>query len=321
MRPAATRRGWAPGLAAVALAATGAVASWLGPARPGHEGALAISLPMPPAPAAVPAPTPPSGPPVAIDPALVEATPLGSLPRIAADGRAPWRHYARQGDPPCRQACVTVIVTGLGLAREATARALDLPGAVGLAFSPYADGLADWQARARAAGHEALLELPLEPRRFPEDDPGPLAIPLAGAPEAQAEALARALATGAGYLAVTAPAGAFATEPARFAPLARALSARGLGFVEQGGASLRTVAGEAALPYLAGAGDGTLEQAEGQALGAGRALVTVPLSPLALERLAAWLAALPGKRIALTPPGAALAAAAGPTRIDQARAP
>ena len=78
---------------------------------------------------------------------------------------------------------MAVLVTGLGLADRLTARALTLPGAVGLSFSPYA-GAAAWQARARAAGHEALLMLPLQPERFPHDDAGPLSVRYRGRPEA-----------------------------------------------------------------------------------------------------------------------------------------
>ena len=73
--------------------------------------------------------------------------------------------------PDCSRACVAVVVTGLGLADRLTERALALPGAVGLSFSPYA-GAAAWQSRARAAGHEVLLDLPLQPEAFPSTMPG-----------------------------------------------------------------------------------------------------------------------------------------------------
>ncbi|MEK0081876.1 divergent polysaccharide deacetylase family protein [Benzoatithermus flavus] len=257
---------------------------------------------------------------------MIERTEPGDLPRIAADGRTSLCHYARRGDAPCERACLAVVV--LGLAREPSAWALDLPPVVGLAFSTYAEGLPDWQARVRAAGHEVLLELPLQPRRFPEADAGPSVISCIASAEAQVQTLLEVLATGAGYLAVTAPVGAFAAEPARFAPIAQTLHARGLGFVEFGAGTLRETAGETALPYenaLAPDGDEAASDrtfaAEAEALGIGRALLTVPPTPAALERLGAWLGTLPGKGITLVAPSTLLDGAASSTRISEAQAP
>jgi polysaccharide deacetylase 2 family uncharacterized protein YibQ len=322
------------------VAATGAAVTLYppGPGGIGHADAPVVTLPMPPVrdaaataePGLVPvamlsSPEPPAtrgeGPPVALDPALIEPTALGDLPRIAPDGTTALRHYARRLAVGCRRPCLAVVVTGLGLAQEPTARALGLPPVVGLSFSPYTPGLPGWQARARAAGHEVLLELPLQPRHFPADDSGPLTIPLAGSAEVLEQALLEVLATGGGYPAVAAPAGAFAAEPARFAPLARALQARGLGFVELGGDGLGAVAAEAVLahaaalvpaegePATAPVIERMLAAAESEALAAGRALLAVPPGPLALERLRTWLGTLPGKGIVPVPPATLLGGA------------
>ena len=51
-----------------------------------------------------------------------------------------------------------------------------LPGAVTLAFTPYAQALDDWASIARRSGHEVLLSLPMESATFPIEDPGPLAL-------------------------------------------------------------------------------------------------------------------------------------------------
>jgi hypothetical protein len=72
---------------------------------------------------------------------------------------------------------IGVLVTGLGLNRGVTAAAIaDLPPEVSLSFSPYAPELAAWIDAAHAYGHEAMLDLPLEPRNYPQDDPGPLGL-------------------------------------------------------------------------------------------------------------------------------------------------
>jgi polysaccharide deacetylase 2 family uncharacterized protein YibQ len=326
-QPTRRRRGtWIPGLGILVLAVAGMAMGRLGPgeARVSYGDGPAIRLPMPPAPVVAAA-----GPPVEPDPALLEPSELGPLPRIAADGPEAWRVYTRQGGPACTGTCLAVIVTGLGLAHEPMVRALDLPPEVGLAFSPYAEDLAGWQARARAAGHEALLELPLRPARYPEDDAGPLALAPDLPPGQQERALLAVLAAGTGYPAVVAPAGAFAADPARLAPVARALRERGVGFVELGGRTLAAVSGEAGLAYAAAevpGGDGAVDEAALEALAAGlrdggRAVVAMPPTPTALGRLEAWLETLKGQGIALVPPGGFLGKAAAPVRVGAAGGP
>jgi polysaccharide deacetylase 2 family uncharacterized protein YibQ len=253
-------------------------------------------------------------PSLAVDPALVELAPVGKLPRIAADGRTPLQAFARRSRHGCATPCAAVIVTGLGLAEQPSVRALALPPEIGLSFSPYADRPAVWQARARAGGHEVLLDLPLQPPRFPRDDGGPLMIPLVAPLDDQEQALLRVLATGSFYLGVAAAAEGFAAEPARFAPIARALQARGVGFVELGGEALRQVAEEAGLAYVPALGrldplaerglvDLGLDDAEARAAEAGWAMAFVPVTPVNLDRLADWLEALPAKGVSLVSPG------------------
>lgn len=216
----------------------------------------------------------------------------------------------------CRKPCVAVVVSGLGLAREASQRALAaLPAPVGLSFSPYAGDLDGWLRRAAADGHEVLLDLPLQPVRYPADDPGPLTLTLAASPEEFDRILQRLLRVrGAKVRGAVAAAGAFAAEPARFGPIAAALAERGLILVEHGGAALGGVAGAHALTHAlavapgadeagAVAFDRVLEAVEGEARNDGRALGLLPLTPLAVARLAAWIPTLPGKGVDLVPPG------------------
>ena len=245
------------------------------------------------------------GPPVAVDPALQETTSWGAVPSIAPDGRTSLTHYSRPNSGDCTRPCIAVVITGLGLADKLTGRALALPGVVGLAFSPYAEAAA-WQARARAAGHEVLLALPMQPERFPEDDSGPLTILSEASAEHQVETLLRVLSTGSGYVAVTAEAGAFAARPDAFAPLAQALAARGLGLVEIGGGALAGQAQAAALPSAAAAAaidadpapvaiDRALAAIAAEARRSGRAMVVAQPMPGSFERLTAWLAGFPAQ--------------------------
>ena len=83
-----------------------------------------------------------------------------------------WQRFQRPAAASADQPRVAVLVTSLGLNKALTAAAiLYLPPAVSLSFSPYAPELAAWIDAARAHGHEALVDLPLE-SAAPQDDPG-----------------------------------------------------------------------------------------------------------------------------------------------------
>jgi polysaccharide deacetylase 2 family uncharacterized protein YibQ len=76
-----------------------------------------------------------------------------------------------------KTAYIGLVVTGGGLSKEQTDRAIaDMPPAVAIAFSPYADNLTEQLNAARKVGHETLALIPMEPFSYPKDDPGPLAL-------------------------------------------------------------------------------------------------------------------------------------------------
>jgi len=108
-------------------------------------------------------------------PGLYEAGPGGApVPIIAADGTRPDAAYAADFEPSPGAPSIAVVVGGLGLSERLTARAIEaLPAEVTLSFAPYADDLQGWIDRARADGHEVLIELPMEPFDYPNNDPGP----------------------------------------------------------------------------------------------------------------------------------------------------
>jgi polysaccharide deacetylase 2 family uncharacterized protein YibQ len=108
------------------------------------------------------------------DPTLMEKSAEGPLPAIAADGRKPMDVYARPFDRNDPRPRIAIIVGGLGLGEAVTTAAVDrLPPGVTLAFTPYGTSLQGLVSTARAKGHEVLLEIPLEPFDFPDNDPGP----------------------------------------------------------------------------------------------------------------------------------------------------
>jgi polysaccharide deacetylase 2 family uncharacterized protein YibQ len=201
-------------------------------------------------------------------------------------------------------------VTGIGLAREPSEAALRLPPEVAVAVSPYADDAGAWLDRARARGHAAFLVLPLETADPQHRDAGPRALgPRQAEPERQA-ALAWLLERGRGYVGVAGEAGAFAAAPDAFGPVAQALPAKGLTFVELGGDALAGVARANGLAYLATGPaldevpaadriDQALAALAARAREQGSAAGWAGLRPVTCARIAAWAEAAPAQGVRL----------------------
>jgi hypothetical protein len=164
--------------------------------------------------------------------------PGGPLPVIAPDGRTPAQAYARPSTADGKPR-VALIIGGLGLNAKTTREAIDgLPPEVTLSFVPYADGLQGWIDLARAAGHEVLLEAPMEPKDFPENDPGPYTLMADGQAPETTRRLDWLLSRASGYFGVTNYLGSkFVTSPGAMSIFEGELRQRGLAFVDDGLAS------------------------------------------------------------------------------------
>jgi hypothetical protein len=166
-------------------------------------------------------------------PALVEESPLGLLPIIGPDGRESWQVYARPFDDSDSRPTIAVVMRRLGLSRSYTNQVIQLPGQVTLAFAPEAAGLDEWIDLARTAGHEVLLELPMEPESFPNDDPGPRALLTSVDPEDNLRRLDWLLTRFVGYVGVTNHmGGGFAKSLLHLEPVLQAIKARGLLYLD-----------------------------------------------------------------------------------------
>lgn len=103
---------------------------------------------------------------------LIEEGDHGMLPVRAADGRRPFDVYARPWSG-ARGARVAIVIGGIGVSQTGSQRALDrLPPEVTIAFATGGNSLDRWMQTARRAGHEIVLQLPLEPFDYPNVDPG-----------------------------------------------------------------------------------------------------------------------------------------------------
>jgi polysaccharide deacetylase 2 family uncharacterized protein YibQ len=187
---------------------------------------------------------------------MTESGPNGPLPIIAANGRTPGQAYARPFTRQTDRPMVAVVIGGLGFNARATTQAIDeLPPEVTLSFVPYAQDLQTWIDRARARGHEVMLELPMEPFDPDADDTGPQTLLATASAQQNVSRLEQLLSHGSGYFGVTNYQGArFATSAQASAPVVQALRRRGLVFISSGigqRTALSVEAQRAGLPSMA----------------------------------------------------------------------
>ncbi len=167
---------------------------------------------------------------------LTENGPNGPLPIIGPNGRTPAQAYARPFRAQQGRPAIAIVIGGLGFNANATTQAIDeLPPEVTLSFVPYAQNLQSWIDRARARGHEVMLELPMEPFDPDADDTGPQTLLASANAQQNISRLEQLLSHGTGYFGVTNYQGArFATSAQASAPIVQALRRRGLAFISSG---------------------------------------------------------------------------------------
>lgn len=244
---------------------------------------------------------------------LATPGPGGLLPIIAPDGRTPFQAYARpflsNGRPK-----IALVIGGLGLNARATQAAIEtLPGPITLSFVPYAEGLQGWIDMARAHGHEVLLETPMEPLDYPDNDPGPFTL-MTDAPGPEiAKKLDWVLSRATGYFGLTNYLGSrFLGDDHAYQAFAAAARSRGLGFIDDGSASRRTGGG---LPRASAerviddqlsqpAIDRQLQSLETSALDHGQALGAGFAYPVTLDKVARWAESVEQRGYQLAPASA-----------------
>jgi polysaccharide deacetylase 2 family uncharacterized protein YibQ len=306
----------APGASSAALAPAGA------PVGPGSTApfASAPSPPLPPqiVPSTIVKPVV-AGNALIADPALIEQTQQGPLPRIADDGRMPMTAYAPPA-PSDKRPRIAIVISGLGISAKATSAAIaGLPAGVTLAFAPYDDDVQRWVSEARRQGHEVLLELPMEPYDFPDSDPGPHTLRAGVGEESNTQRLTWSLTRFTGYAGVTnLLGGRFLGDPDSLEPVMTFLARRGLFFFDSGPAA-RSAAPDVAqrldAPYVQSSTtidtiqtameiDQRLSELETRSRLNGSASGTGFLYPVTVERVADWAKGLAGRGFVLVPASA-----------------
>jgi hypothetical protein len=249
---------------------------------------------------------------------LLEKTRYGMLP-VIADGLKPFTAYAAEADRAraAQMPVVAIVVGGLGIGAAKTAEAIiKLPPAVTLAFTPYGSDPGKLAERARAQRHELLLQIPMEPYDYPDNDPGPQTLLATLGPEQNVERLLWHLGRLQGYVGIANFMGTrFVAADAAMQPVIREAAKRGLGYFDDGSAPRSAAAALAAaqpIPFArgnlsidavptAGEIDRALAKLEDLAKERGVAIGMASALPISIERIGVWIKTLESRGVMLVP--------------------
>ena len=296
------------------------------PAGTGAPGeAVIIRVPTPDGVRLAPAP----------DPRLTERGRHGAMPKLGAGGLRPLDLYARPDDAS-GGARIAIVVSGVGIGQAATASAIArLPPAITLGLAPYASDLDKTAARAREAGHELVMQVPMEPFDYPDSDPGPQTLLTSSRPPENLDRLAWAMSRAPGIIGiVNFMGGKLLSDPAALEPIAKEVGARGLAFVDDGsvqGSKLRDLSLKLKAPSARAAVvidsvmrpeaiDAELARLEEQAKANGFVLASSSAQQMSIDRIARWAREVESRGIRLVPVSIALRGpmAGAPAKVSAA---
>lgn len=254
------------------------------------------------------------------NPKLLEKTRYGMVP-IAADGMKPVSAYAAGSDAERARAMKTpsiaIVIGGLGVGAAKTTEAImKLPAAVTLGFTPYGSDPGKLVERARAQRHEVLLQVPMEPFDYPDNDPGPQTLLATASAEQNLDRLLWHMSRFQGYVGLANFMGArFVAADSAMQPVLRDAAKRGLAYFDDGAAPRsvgQAVAEGTAVPFArADLGidtsptsvdiDKALARLESLARERGYAVGTASALPISIERITAWAKTLESRGVMLVP--------------------
>lgn len=109
-----------------------------------------------------------------LDPKLIEGTRHGAIPKVGPDGARPSSRYAHPRELPTRLSDHCHCDRWTWHQRFRHCRCVcQTSSTVTFALAPYGTDLEKLADRARADAHELLLQVPMEPFEYPDNDPGP----------------------------------------------------------------------------------------------------------------------------------------------------
>ncbi|MDC9701266.1 MAG: divergent polysaccharide deacetylase family protein [Alphaproteobacteria bacterium] len=259
---------------------------------------------------------------VSLDSRIIERSPMGLLPRIGVNGEQAREIYARPFFFPDVEdvksvTFISIIVGGLGLNEHFTKEAISrFPGSVSLAFAPYGRDLQSRVNLARSDGHEVLLQLPMEPFGYPDNDPGPHTLLTDMHMNDNLERLYWLMARFTGYVGVMNYLGAkFTASSEDLTPVLQEIGSRGLLFIDDGSSSrsLATSSGEVAGvqvyrgDIVIDAGqtresiEAALQRLESLAMERGHVVGVATAFPITIDVLSEWMSRLSDRGFELVP--------------------
>jgi len=255
-----------------------------------------------------------------IDPKMLETTRHGAIPKIGPDGARAATLYAKARQvPPARKEFprIAIIVGGVGISASGTADAFaKLPPPVTFALAPYGADLPKLAERTRGEGHEVLLQVPMEPFDYPDNDPGPQTLLTSLSADQNIDRLHWLMSRFQGYVGLMSYMSArFTASEQAIGPVLGETAKRGLIYVDDG-SSPRSVAGQIAgsrnLPFAKTdivldavptpvEIDRALARLEMTARDNGSAVGLAMAQPSTIARIAEWAKAVEGRGFVLVP--------------------
>lgn len=242
----------------------------------------------------------------------------GKAPAKGPNGRTALNSYNRPFTAPAGKRPVSIIIGGLGVNRTITQQAIDiLPPDITLSFAAHVTGLQDWVNRARDAGHEVMIEIPMESADFNPTEPGADKTLLTTLSAAEnMKHIEWLLSRAQGFFGVINYNGnSFLVRADATAPLLSKLSDSGLGFITDGAVSAPTLPAlsrSVKLPYKNSFGlidpapnaeliNSQLQSLSGAALSGGAPIGVGFAYPETLEAISNWVTSLEAQGLVLAP--------------------
>ncbi len=212
---------------------------------------------------------------------------------------------------------IALLITELGPSVATAESAIThLPPQVSMAFLAFSQDAADLAKEAHEAGHEVLLDVPMEPATYPDDDPGPSALMTTASDTENVRRINLNLQRTQDYVGIVNFMGSrFTSSQEKMKPVFSVLLQHDLLMVDTRANALTvvpTLAQEMKLPYAIAdltvdaepsreAIDRNLAQLEQIARTKGKALGIAGAYPVSFERISEWSKSLAAKGLALVP--------------------
>jgi polysaccharide deacetylase 2 family uncharacterized protein YibQ len=190
------------------------------------------------------------------NPSIIENTPSGRLPIYGQNGQRAFDIYARPWSG-ARGVRIAILVGGLGLSQTGSNYAIEnLPEDITLGFAGNGNSLQRWMQTARREGHEIILQVPLEPFDYPNNNPGRGTLVTANDPVSNIKSLHDAMGRITNYAGISNfMGGRFLSAPESFEPIMRDIAKRGIMFFDDGSSAqslAETFSRTLGIPFAAG---------------------------------------------------------------------